>query len=102
MTSLPERQQYVEWVKEAVSAGARKTQACHVARLSIRILPCWNPYNEVAEDRRPTISRPESQNKLTELGGKENFGNMQPKGIYPFTTKPNRPNTRRSKCVFNI
>jgi len=65
MTTLPERQQYVEWINEAVNTGARKTQACRIAGLSMRTLQRWNEGNEVTEDRRPTASRPEPKNKLT-------------------------------------
>ena len=91
MTTLPERQQYVEWIQEAVNTGARKTQACRVAGLPIRTFQRWNQYDEVAEDRRPSAFRPEPKNKLTEWERKKilatcnqkEFTHLPPSQIVP-------------------
>lgn len=38
MTSLPKRQHFVEWLNEAVAAGARKTAACEELGVPLRTL----------------------------------------------------------------
>ena len=38
MTSASERRKVVEWIEQAVSAGARRTRACKEVGMSIRTL----------------------------------------------------------------
>lgn len=67
MISHPERQQYVQWINEAVAAGATKQRACELACISIRTLQRWcTEPNEVASDKRSDATRPTPANKLTE------------------------------------
>jgi len=41
LTLLPERQKYVQWINEAIDAGAKNKSACEVAEISIRTLQRW-------------------------------------------------------------
>jgi putative transposase len=53
MTSLEERQQVVEPVREATVAGARQEQACAVLGMSARTLQRWQEGETVRGDQRP-------------------------------------------------
>jgi len=66
MNSHPERQKYVQWINDAVSAGATKQRACELAQISIRTLQRWccEP-DEITQDKRPGAVRPMPANKLT-------------------------------------
>ena len=66
MNSHPERQKYVQWINDAVSAGAKKQRACELAQISIRTLQRWccEP-DEITQDKRPGAVRPMPANKLT-------------------------------------
>lgn len=68
MTDLAQRQQFVEWIREAESTGARRHKACEIVGLSIRTLQRWvaDGAGDVQADRRPTASRPEPANKFSE------------------------------------
>ena len=66
MTSHPERQQLVEWIKEAVAAGARKLPACEQVGISLRTLQRWTHDGAVKEDLRPLAERTAPANKLSE------------------------------------
>lgn len=56
----------VEWINEAVDAGARKEQAAQELGLSIRTIQRWVEGDKVKEDQRPVIMRPTPSNKLSE------------------------------------
>ena len=56
----------VEWITEAVEAGARKEQASEELGVSIRTIQRWVEGDKVKEDQRPVIARPEPSNKLTD------------------------------------
>lgn len=66
MTTYPERQQYVEWINEAVNNGARKTKACKLIGLSVRTLQRWTKTGAVSEDRRPLVLRQPPSNALSQ------------------------------------
>lgn len=91
MTTLPERQKYVEWITTAVENGARKKRACQVAGLPIRTLQNWFQSGEVAEDRRPLALRTEPRNKLSNQErelilatcNQKEYANMAPSQIVP-------------------
>jgi len=65
MTSLAERQKLVDYIEEAVSAGARKARACKEVGVSIRTVQRWTQGGQVKADRRPRAKRPEPPNKLS-------------------------------------
>ncbi len=66
MTSYPERQKLVGWINEAVTAGARKRQACEEVGLSLRTLQRWTQGGKVKKDQRPIAQRPAPSNELSE------------------------------------
>src|ERR1700751_3910033 len=63
MTSLPERDQVMALVAEAIVAGARQERACEVISLSERTLQRWkNDQAGGAGDRRPArVQSPRNQ-----------------------------------------
>lgn len=65
MTSLAEREQLVQWVDEAVVAGARVAPACIEADLSVRTYQRWTHGDSVKADARPQAVRPMPANKLS-------------------------------------
>ncbi|MDD4916105.1 MAG: DDE-type integrase/transposase/recombinase [Methylococcales bacterium] len=67
MTITQQREQLVNWIGEAVTAGARRGQACSVVGLGVRTLQRWQPKgtDQVLADRRPDAQRPEPVNKLS-------------------------------------
>jgi putative transposase len=91
MTALPERDQVMAMVAEAIVAGARQERACEVISLSERTLQRWqNDQDEGACDRRPArIQTP--KNKLDELerrrllaiANSPEFGHLSPSQIVP-------------------
>ncbi|MFM4717412.1 IS3 family transposase [Aeromonas veronii] len=91
LTSLPERQQYVAWWREALEAGARKHPAAEVLGLSLRTLQRWLAEPELSADGRPDAVRPtpahalspeERQAVLDVCNGQE-FASLPPSQIVP-------------------
>lgn len=67
MTSISDRRKAIELVNEAVAAGARKDKACAELGISERTVQRWEQAGEIAADKRPTATRPEPANKLSEV-----------------------------------
>ena len=65
MTGLAEREQRVQWIDEAVQAGARLAPACAEADISIRSHQRWRRGVSVIADARPRAQRPTPANKLS-------------------------------------
>src|SRR5690606_9103250 len=65
LTSLPERQQFVDGLNEAVAAGARKTVACDELGISLRTLQRWTKEDVMRADARTTTQRPTPHNALS-------------------------------------
>jgi putative transposase len=66
MTLVSEREQLIEWIHEAVTAGARRYRACNEVGISLRTLQRWMRGDRVSADGRTTCTRPEPINKLSE------------------------------------
>jgi putative transposase len=66
LTPVPERQLYVEWIKEAIGSGARQRLACGEAGLTARTYQRWTQDGEMAADARTTIIK-EPANKLSDI-----------------------------------
>ena len=91
MTALPQRDQVMSWVAEAVAAGASQERACEVITLSERTLQRWhNDQAKGACDRRPArLQTP--KNRLSELerqrvlaiANSPEFGHLPPSQIVP-------------------
>ncbi len=56
----------INWITEAVEAGARKEKASQELGLSIRTIQRWVEGDKVKQDQRPLIARPAPNNKLSE------------------------------------
>lgn len=90
MICLPERQQVVTLLDEAILAGARQKYACAVIGLSVRTVQRWQEEDGVSIDRR-TCRRFEPPNKLSETERIEilavancaEFGQLPPGQIVP-------------------
>jgi len=65
LTSVPERQQHVEWIREAVASGARVNKACAEAGLTARTLQRWTQQGDVVADARTTAVKV-APNKLSD------------------------------------
>ncbi|MGH8601253.1 MAG: IS3 family transposase [Gammaproteobacteria bacterium] len=65
LTSLPERQQFVNWLNEGVAAGARKAVACEELGVSLRTLQRWTEEDVMRADARTTTERPVPRNALS-------------------------------------
>jgi putative transposase len=65
MTALPQRQQLVDDILKAQSAGAGLAQACAELGLSVRSFERWRQSGEIHPDGRPLAARPEPAHKLT-------------------------------------
>lgn len=63
MTSHAQRQKLTGWIGEAIDAGARQWRACKEAGIDPKTYRAWRQGHA---DRRPTASRPEPANKLSE------------------------------------
>ena len=91
MTSLPEREQVMLLVAEAVAAGARQERACAVIELSERSLQRWQIDHAAGTgDRRPArvqtpknrLSADERARVLT-IANSAEFGHLPPSQIVP-------------------
>jgi len=56
----------IEWIVEAVDAGARKEKASQELGVSIRTIQRWVEGDKVKEDQRPLIVRSAPNNKLSD------------------------------------
>jgi putative transposase len=91
LTSLPERQQYVAWWREALEAGARKHPAAEVLGLSLRTLQRWLAGPELSADRRPDAVRPTPAHALSsderqavlDVCNSQEFASLPPSQIVP-------------------
>jgi transposase InsO family protein len=91
MTALPEREQVMSMVAEAIVAGARQERACKVISLSERTLQRWqNDQVAGACDRRPTrIQAPRNRldalerQRVLAIANSPEFGHLAPSQIVP-------------------
>lgn len=91
MTSLPERDQVMAMVAEAIVAGARQQRACEVISLSERTLQRWqSDQAEGVGDRRPSrVQMPGNQlsalerQRLLAIANSAEFGHLPPSQIVP-------------------
>lgn len=91
MISTPHRQTATLLIEEAVSAGARRAEACAELDISDRTLRRWTRGGEVQPDQRPLVPRPEPANKLSpaeraavlDICNSEVFASLPPSQIVP-------------------
>ena len=90
MIPLSQRQQIVQWVDEASTAGARRHKACELLGITARALQRWRQSGELESDGR-TDRAYEPQNKLSELEREQilavansaEFADLPPSQIVP-------------------
>ncbi len=90
MIALPERQQIVQWVEEASTAGARAHKACELLGIAPRTLQRWQQCGELLDDARRTrchvpankLSDQEREQIITVANRKE-FAHLPPSQIVP-------------------
>ena len=90
MISLPERQQIVQWVKQANSAGARAHKACELLGIAPRTLQRWQRCGELLDDARRTrchvpankLSDQEREQIIT-VANQAEFADLPPGQIVP-------------------
>ena len=90
MISLPERQQIMQWVEEANTAGARSHKACELLGIAPRTLQRWQQSGELLEDARRTRGYVPA-NKLSEeereqtiaVANREEFAHLPPSQMVP-------------------
>ncbi len=91
MTSLPERDQVMAMVAEAIKSGARQERACEVISLSERTLQRWqNDQTAGSGDRRPArLQMPKNQLSASErerilaIANSPQYGHLPPSQIVP-------------------
>jgi transposase InsO family protein len=66
MISVPDRQESVKLIKEAVAGGASQAAACEAIGLSRRTFQRWTRDGNIKADGRPEAKRPEPVNKLSQ------------------------------------
>jgi len=90
MIPLPQRQQIVQWVEQANTAGARAHKACELLGIAPRTLQRWQRYGELVEDARRTrchvpankLSDQEREQIIT-VANREEFAHLPPSQIVP-------------------
>lgn len=81
----------MNWISEAVAAGARKRPACEEAGISLRTFQRWTQGPEISEDKRSKAQRPGPANKLSEqertqileICNQPEYANLPPSQIVP-------------------
>ncbi|WP_405121373.1 IS3 family transposase [Pseudomonas petroselini] len=67
LTLLPERHLLVDWLTEAITAGARRAPACLEVGISLRTLQRWILPEALLADGRTTTVRPVPNNALSDV-----------------------------------
>lgn len=93
MTSLPERENIVSLLDNAVKAGARRQKACEIVGLSVRTVQRWQPkqQTQIKQDLRPIAKRPVPANRLSDAEQRQilqvcnqpEFAHLPPSQIVP-------------------
>ena len=91
LISLTDRQNHAQLVSTAVLSGARQDKACEVIGFSTRALQRWRIDGVIGADKRPTATRLEPGNKLSQdeiqavidVCISEEFASLPPSQIVP-------------------
>jgi len=90
MISLPERQQIMQWVEEANTAGARSHKACELLGIAPRTLQRWQQSGELLEDARRTRSyvpanklSDQEREQIIAVANREEFAHLPPSQMVP-------------------
>jgi putative transposase len=91
MISTPDRQTAISLIADAVTAGARRANACSELEISERTLRRWTKNGEVRSDQRPIVPRPKPANALSaaeraavlDACNSKEFSSLPPSQIVP-------------------
>ncbi len=90
MIALPERQQIIQWVEQANTAGARSHKACELLGIAPRTLQRWRRDGELHEDARRTRSyapanklSDEERGQIVAVANSAEFAHLSPSQIVP-------------------
>ena len=90
MIALPERQQIIQWVEQANTAGARSHKACELLGIAPRTLQRWRRDGELHEDARRTRSyapanklSDEERGQIIAVANSAEFAHLPPSQIVP-------------------
>ncbi|MGQ7848769.1 hypothetical protein ACUNV4_30020 [Granulosicoccus sp. 3-233] len=92
MSTLAQRNEILELVDEAVSSGARHTEACKVIGIAASTLRRWRPAGgAVQADCRPTADRPvpfgrfsdEERQRIVDTCNRPEYASLPPSQIVP-------------------
>ena len=90
MIPLPQRQQIVEWVEEANTAGARSHKACELLSIAPRTLQRWRQRGELLDDARSTRSfapanklSDQEREQIIAVANLDEFAHLSPSQIVP-------------------
>ena len=90
MIPLPQRQQIVEWVEEANTAGARSHKACELLGIAPRTLQRWRQHGELLDDARSTRSfvpvnklSDQEREQIIAVANLDEFAHLPPSQIVP-------------------
>jgi len=90
MIALPERQQIIQWVEQANTAGARSHKACELLGIAPRTLQRWRRDGELHEDARRTRSyapanklSDEERGQIVAVANSAEFAHLPPSQIVP-------------------
>jgi putative transposase len=97
MIPLSQRQQIVQWVDEASTAGARRHKACELLGITARTLQRWQQSEGLGNDGRMDRAY-EPQNKLSDpereqvlaVANSAEFADLPPSQIVPIMTTRTR------------
>jgi len=90
MISLPQRQQIMQWVEEANTAGARCHKACELLGIAPRTLQRWRQNDELLGDARRTRSfvpanklSDQEREQIIAVANSDEFAHLPPNQIVP-------------------
>ncbi len=92
MSTLAQRNEILELVDEAVSSGARHTEACKVIGIAASTLRRWRPAGSAVQaDCRPTADRPvpfgrfsdEERQRIVDTCNRPEYASLPPSQIVP-------------------
>jgi len=90
MISLPQRQQIMQWVEEANTAGARSHKACELLGIAPRTLQRWRQNDELLGDARRTRSyvpanklSDQEREQIIAVANSDEFAHLPPNQIVP-------------------
>jgi putative transposase len=90
MIPLPQRQQIMQWVEEANTAGARSHKACELLGIAPRTLQRWRQHGALLDDARSTRSdvpanklSNQERERIMAVANSDEFAHLPPSQMVP-------------------